>query len=79
VRECEATYAPDRELSTHVRGFYAMVRDVSEQKFRSADETHASTLRVEPPVEALSWGGTVNRHPTLTSIRQPRLTNPDVL
>jgi hypothetical protein len=31
VRECEATYAPDRELSTHVRGFYAMVRDVSEE------------------------------------------------
>jgi PAS domain S-box-containing protein len=31
VRECELTYVPDRESSTGVRGFYAMVRDVTER------------------------------------------------
>lgn len=31
ARECEVTYVPDGEASTGVRGFYAMVRDVTER------------------------------------------------
>jgi PAS domain S-box-containing protein len=31
VRECELTYVPDGDSSTGVRGFYAMVRDVTER------------------------------------------------
>ena len=31
VRECELTYVPDGDASTGIRGFYAMVRDVTER------------------------------------------------
>jgi PAS domain S-box-containing protein len=31
VRECELTYVPDGDTSSGVRGFYAMVRDVTER------------------------------------------------
>lgn len=31
VRECELTYVPDGDVHTGVRGFYAMVRDVTER------------------------------------------------